>query len=89
MGKPTESITEADILRSLVAAGPNELWVETWDRDDGGSWWLVMDASNQLVSRVQAPPDTKLIAIGADWVLGLWRDTFGVEQVRLYSLIRN
>lgn len=84
-GMPRASRTPA--LRALRAFG-DELWVETWERSQRGSWWLVFSSDGRVKQRVLAPPETRLLAVGADWTLGLWRDPFGVERVRLHALRR-
>jgi hypothetical protein len=30
--------------------------------------------------------DTKILEIGSDYILGVWADDLGVEQVRLYRI---
>lgn len=84
-GMPRASRTPA--LRTLRASR-DELWVETWDQSNGGSWWLVLGDDGRLKQRILAPPDTGLLAVGTDWILGLWRDAYGVERVRLHAVRR-
>jgi hypothetical protein len=84
--KPRAKLTPA--IRSIVAAAEAELWVETWEREGGGSVWTVLDLAGRVLSRVVAPPDSKLLAVGSAWTLWLWRDELDVDRVRLYALER-
>jgi len=85
-GMPRAEQTPA--IRSLVASQAREVWVESWDREGGGSVWLVVDDTGRPLSRVVAPPASTLLAVGTDWTLWLWRDEFDVEHIRLHGLRR-
>lgn len=50
--------------------------------------WAVYGPDGLLVTRVATPPDGSVTHIGADFVLGVWRDDLGVERVRMYRLIK-
>lgn len=50
--------------------------------------WSVFDTEGQLLGSVETPPGLTVHAIGADWVLGTWRDELDVEHVRLHRLER-
>lgn len=76
------------VMRSLVAAGPDEMWVETWDDDGAGARWLVFDGRGALRAEVRAPPGAEIRAVGPDAVLAVWRDAFGVERIRVHGLER-
>ncbi len=75
-------------IRSLIAAGPDELWVEAWDAGDEGARWLVLDADGAVVAEVRAPVGAEIRDVADDAVLVLWRDAFGVERVRVHGLRR-
>jgi hypothetical protein len=85
-GMPRAERTPA--VRSLVAAGEQELWIETWEREVGGSVWVVLDDNGRQLARVVAPPGSTLLSVGRDWSLWLWRDEFDVEHVRVHGLRR-
>jgi hypothetical protein len=71
-----------------VAASEQELWIETWEREVGGSVWVVLDDNGRQRARVVAPPGSTLLSVGRDWSLWLWRDEFDVEHVRVHGLRR-
>jgi hypothetical protein len=65
------------------------LWVQEYDPDsDGGPAWTVFDANGQMLGAVQLPADLRVTHIGSDFVLGVWRDDFDVEHVRMYEVIK-
>jgi hypothetical protein len=41
-----------------------------------------------LLGQVETPTRGRLLQIGSDFVLGVWRDELDVEQVRLYRLLK-
>jgi hypothetical protein len=50
--------------------------------------WSVFDSSGKWLGPVQTPGNFLVFEIGADYVLGVWRDEFDVEHVRQYALIK-
>jgi hypothetical protein len=56
--------------------------------ESGGAHWVVLDPSGHPVAQVRTPPGLFPLEIGEDYVLGVVRDRFDVETVRLYSLVR-
>jgi hypothetical protein len=50
--------------------------------------WTVFGASYELLGEVSVPSGLQVFEVGADYVLGLWRDTSGVEYVRLHGMAR-
>jgi hypothetical protein len=48
--------------------------------------WYVFDTRGRLVAKVQGPERFRVFDVGANWILGVWRDDFDVERVRLYQL---
>ncbi len=51
--------------------------------------WLVYDRNAQVVGRLQTPAAFDPQQIGADFILGRWRDGNGIEHVQMYSLTRD
>ena len=84
-------------FRQLIADSDGNLWVEDWD-DVGVEQgrFSVFRADGAWLGRVDLPPGlpwlrargvyTSLLEIGADFVLGVWVDDLGVEQVRKYRI---
>ncbi len=74
----------------LLADVEGNLWVAdyTQERDDAGTW-SVFDPEGRFLGTVETPTGGRVLQIGRDFVLGVWRDEFDVEYVRLYELIKN
>jgi hypothetical protein len=74
----------------LLVDSEGNLWVADYseERDDEGSW-SVFDPEGRFLGAVETPTGGRVQQIGSDFVLGVWRDEFDVEYVRLYELIRN
>lgn len=65
------------------------LWVEPWRPDGGGPVpWLVIDPDGPVLGAVDLPSGLRPTDIGEDWVLGVVRDEFDVERLRLHRLRR-
>ncbi|NIM49980.1 MAG: hypothetical protein GTN78_22390 [Gemmatimonadales bacterium] len=63
------------------------LWVLEYSRpSDHRLRWTVFDPDGRLLGTLQLPAGLRLLDIGDDCVLGLWRDELDVEHVRLYEL---
>ncbi len=50
--------------------------------------WEVFSPDGQWMGSIQTPEKFKPFEIGVDWLLGVWRDEFDVEHVRMYPLDR-
>jgi hypothetical protein len=50
--------------------------------------WTVFDLDGRWLGTVTAPNGLRLTEVGADYVLGVWRDELDVEYVRLHRLIK-
>jgi hypothetical protein len=63
------------------------LWVEDYRRPgDEQPVWQVFDPEGVLVTSVHTPEGLRILDIGDDYVLGVVRDEFDVERVRLHRL---
>jgi hypothetical protein len=61
------------------------VWVQEWNRaTDEGDRWLVFEPDGQLTATVTVPVGLKILSIGEDAVLTLWKDELDLEYVRLY-----
>jgi hypothetical protein len=49
----------------------------------------VFDSGGGLLGVVRVPERFRVHQIGEDWILGVWRDEFGVEYVRLHALVKD
>ena len=80
--------SDTPLIRSILAATRNELWIESWEQEGERSWWLVADLRSQSFARVLAPLRSRLLSVGPDWTLWLWHDEFDVEHLRVHRLQR-
>jgi hypothetical protein len=74
----------------LLVDSEGNLWVAEYSegRDDEGTW-SVFDPEGRFLGTVETPTGGRVVQIGSDFVLGVWRDELDVEYVRLYELVKN
>jgi hypothetical protein len=81
--------------RWICADSEGNVWVEGFDEGLGQGRFSVFRSDGVWLGDVDLPdglPETRgglfqpWIEIGSDYVLGVWVDEFGVEQVRLYGI---
>ncbi|MEX2283559.1 MAG: 6-bladed beta-propeller [Gemmatimonadota bacterium] len=58
------------------------------DTNDKPQEWSVFDPAGRWLGQVQTPGNFWVFEIGNDYVLGLWRDEFDVEHVRMHTLTK-
>jgi len=64
------------------------LWVQDPERPrDRTRTYQVFDTSGGWLGAVEMPQGLEPTDIGADYVLGIWRDQDEIEYVRLYPLL--
>jgi hypothetical protein len=66
------------------------LWIASPAPDGGQASpeMLIVSPDGRYMGRVQMPGDLRLLDVGPDWVLGVWRDDLDVEYLRLHRLER-
>jgi hypothetical protein len=65
------------------------LWIEEYRRPgEETPVWTVFDPNGVLVGRVTMPRGVVPLEIGADYLLGAFRDELGVEYIQLHALER-
>jgi hypothetical protein len=65
------------------------LWVADYSRPgEESSMWTIFDADGRLSGQVTAPPGVSILEIGADYLLGVYRDELGVEYLHQYAVRR-
>jgi hypothetical protein len=75
--------------RRAVVDALGFLWVEDYPAPgDTQSSWTVFDAGGRWQGRVQTPPHTSVLEIGADYLLGRSLDEMDVESLTLWRLHR-
>lgn len=68
----------------------NHLWVQDFVvAGDDPVHWSIFDSTGRFLGRVALPAAFRPMEIGTDRVLGVWRDSFDVETVRVYALDRS
>jgi hypothetical protein len=81
--------TKPAYSRILVDPGEN-IWVADYpSHGDEQSLWNVFDPEGKWLGTVETPYGGYIFQIGEDFLLGVWVDELGVEQVRLYRIERS
>ena len=57
-------------------------------RYDEAQEWYVWDSSGVWLGKVQTPARFELMRVGADEVLGVWRDVNDVEHPQVLRLVK-
>jgi hypothetical protein len=71
----------------MVVDRQGAVWLREHPAGDGApSRWTVLDADGAWLGTVETPAGLAVMEVGADYVLGVWRDELDVEHVRLYRL---
>lgn len=74
---------------ALLLDREGNLWVERYRlRRDDAQEWCIFDPDGRWIAEALTPAGLEIHEIGADWVLGVWRDENDVEFVRLHRLTR-
>src|ERR1041384_3518643 len=74
-------------VQALLADPDGNLWVqEATSPADESARFAVVDSTGRLLGRVAMPARLKPTSIGADVVLGVWRDADEVQHVRSYPI---
>ncbi len=83
-------------FRWIAVDSEGDLWVEEWQgvgldqgrflvfRPDGA--WLGYVEIPEGLPESRGYPHQQVMEIGSDYLLGVWTDDYGVEQVRLYRI---
>jgi hypothetical protein len=76
-------------FESLLLDAEGSLWVEdTHIPGDTLRTWTVFDEEGAPVTRLSLPRANRVLEIGSDFVLAVFRDELDVEYVRSYPLTR-
>ncbi len=74
---------------ALAADLAGNLWLQEYAAPgDSQERFTVIGSDGSLVARVALPPGLHFLSADDARVLGLWRDADGVQQLRLYTIIR-
>jgi len=78
------------VLQSIMHDRAGNLWIEEYRAEPSEPpRWTVLDADGQWLGSVATPAGFRVTDIGDDYVLGIERDEFDVEIVRMYALHKN
>jgi hypothetical protein len=81
-------LIEMTTLRSDVIADSGDIWVALTEYDGSEGYdWLVFSPAGELLGTVHTPPDTRLLAVHDDFVVGVVLDEFDVPYVRRHALL--
>lgn len=85
----------------LVLGEDGELWAKSFptrssgrdwageaNSDRNGTHWSVIDSHGIWLSELTLPARFTLMDVSGDRLLGVWRDEFDVEHIRIYKLLR-
>jgi len=76
-------------FQSLQVDEVGWLWAELYARDPNSpKQWMIFDPEGRAHGTIETPGGLDVQSIGEDFILGVWLDEFGVEQVRRHSLRR-
>jgi hypothetical protein len=88
-----EEMPVADVFppyQSFVVDALGYLWVEDYlGEDEEVPRWTVFDARGRAVARLETPARTRVLEIGADYLLGRTLDELDVESLTLWGLTRS
>lgn len=77
------------LISGLLGDTEGNIWVESYgEPDDTASTWSVFSGDGRWLTDVEVPGGGRILEIGSTYLLGVWRDSLDVEQVRLYDLVR-
>jgi hypothetical protein len=77
------------VFASVVMDRQGNLWIQ--DPPEPGAErtpWAVFTSEGAFLGSVSLPSSLRPTDVGSDYVLGVWTDELGVEEVRLYGLGR-
>jgi hypothetical protein len=73
--------------RAMRVDPDHNIWLRGFTTDpDAPSSWFVIDARGKWLGSVETPGRFEVNEIGSDYVLGLWRDAFDVQHIRMYRI---
>lgn len=77
------------IAQAVVGGTEGSVWLQEGAAPAGGlERWSIFGADGTWLQRVDLPAGTVPLEIGADYLLGLWRDELDVEFVRLHRITK-
>jgi hypothetical protein len=72
---------------SIVIDSTGNVWLGEYARYPAlPRTWTVLSSSGMLLGEVAVPERFRVLQIGSDWIMGVGRDEWDVEFVRLYTI---
>jgi hypothetical protein len=72
-------------FKAFVVDGSGRFWIREYEPPgipQGVQQWLVFSSAGELLGRVEAPGDVRVVEIGSDYLLGVrYRESTGVQVV--------
>jgi hypothetical protein len=81
--KPAYGSIKIDLLGNI--------WVAEYSlgHSDRSGIWTVFDRDGRMLGVVALPKNGRIMEIGEDYLIGIWRSELDVEQVRMYRLLKD
>lgn len=74
---------------SIAVDAEGNLWVAAFRASNREPHlWTVFDPDGRMLGDVTLPDRFRVTDMGPDYVLGVWRDEFDVERVRMFRLVK-
>jgi hypothetical protein len=84
--------TKPAYASSIRGDAQGNIWVPGYSiQDDEGPrmpLWAVFDRGGRYLGELELPRRFRVLEIGADYLLGVWRDELDVEHLRQYDLVK-
>jgi hypothetical protein len=81
---------EMPAYSSFEADTEGHVWIQAYTAQVAAtSEWGIFAPTGAWLGQLELPSSLSIFEIGADYILGRWRDTDGIEQVRVYRLARD
>ena len=74
---------------AIVSDDEGNLWVSEYRLAAEQPQWAVFDPDGRFLGNVATPAQGRVTHVGADFVLGIWEDAVGVEQIKMYRLVKH
>ena len=76
-------------FRDIRVDRAGNLWVENYRAtEDEAPRWAVFDSAGRLLGTLATPRSLSIDEIGGDHLIGVYRDSLDVEQVRVYPIVK-
>ena len=73
----------------LMVDGTGNIWAREYALRRGQSEsWNIFDEGGSWLGSVQTPAGFRAEQVGATWILGVWQDAEGSEQLRMYPIVK-